>query len=540
MKRLNDAERAAIVQAAQVHRRLDGKYSVAGLRALAQSHGISEGHLRRLLRESRDADAPRAEAMDSAEARRLAAQIGTEGLSDELALLVACGMGAGCRKTAYRWAVEHLDYSKSYRQFLRDIERLDPALVSGTEGGWTAFLDSRLYLQTSAPHRNHSWHMDHTMADIYVLPDRGGEPFRQWITNVVDRATNMYLALEAREGNPNTDRVAEALTRAATGDWTGHGAEMTVGGLPVVLVFDNAAEHLSDAMREGCLRLGIIAAPTTPRQSWENGISEVAHQCVTRDFLATLPGYTGGGHSRDGDPRFSPTPLPGGGSRTPVQLLRFSEFRALLEEYRIQRNATKTDRHGRTPLDRWLADPTALTPIDPMLMRANMTQSTDLRTVNKSGIRFRNRDYISSDLAPYRKKQVTVRYLSTVTDWIEVFDGTTYIGRAWEASKLSEAERAAFTAQRARTTRTFRDLEQRTQRSRSHLAVALNEGWDPESLPDAPTVAERLTGTDDEQPLPVIRSVDTGRGAAASREARASLADRMFADGGFTLEGEAR
>lgn len=538
MSRLGKDRQLALRQAAQPHRRMDGTYNRAGLQAVADTNGISLSSLRRILAAEKASDMPAATPADSLSAAHRAALVGLDGLNEEQKMLLACGMGGGSSRTAHQWACAHIGYAKSYRQFMRDIDKLDPALRAGMEGGWTALVDERLYLSTTAPHRNHAWHMDHTQADIYVLPDRGGEPFRPWVTIIVDKATNMYLALEAWDGRPNSDRVATTLTRAATGDWSGHDTPLTVGGLPVMLVMDNAAEHLSDAMRQGCLKLGIVAAPTTPHHSWENGVAEVAHLCVTQDFLATMPGYTGAGTDKQGDPRFSPTPDGSGGYRTPMQLLRFSQFRALLEEYRISRNATKADSNGRTPLDRWKADPTPLTPMEPALMRSYMTQADRAHTVNKAGIRFRGVDYTCRALAPYRRKKVNVRYMNTVTDWIEVFDGNAYIGRAWRADRLPEAERLAVLEQRKKTTKEFRELEQRTRQTRAHFAMALNEGWDPKSLPEPPSLADHLKGEADNQALPAIRSTTPHVDRREPALAMSDIADKLLAHDNFTLEGD--
>jgi transposase InsO family protein len=548
MTKLDAWRKAAIVEAAQVHRRMDGTFSRRGLTSLAETNGISVGHLREIIKQDRAARDPRPVRLDSEHIRAEAAQSAIVGLDHKDCLLVACSVGAGNRKKAHAWAQKHLSYVKSYRQFLRDLDTLAPALLRGAEGGWSALVHQRVYMTNVFPHRNHTWFMDHTKASIYVLPDRGDIPFRPWLTNIVDGSTNMYMALEAWEGNPDTERVAQALTRAAVGDRVERDGDMTIGGLPIVLVFDNAAEHLAHAMRQGCLRLGIIGSPTTPHHSWENGICEVSHQCVERDFLADLPGYMKGGTTATGDPRFSPASAPIAGARedaphkSQIPLLRFSMFRALLEEYRNKRNESMLDSRGLSPLLKWRTDPTPLTPIDQNMMLANLTAAGDTRVVNKSGIRFRSRDYISAEIGAYRGKEVSVRYLTSVTAWIEVFHGSTYVGRAWDATRFTEAERTRFVAERARVEKRHREIEKRATGSRAHLAMAINEGWDPESLPEPANMNDLLRGNHpDEAPLPVI--VSPARQRPTSKREREStldsVADRLISEQGFRLDGDA-
>lgn len=547
MTKLDPYRRAALIEAAQVHRRMDGSFNRRGLTSLAEANDISVGYLRQVLKEDNTPRAPHPISIATDRIRAEAAEYAVEGLNEQDRLLVACSIGAGNRKKAHEWAQTHLDYGKSYRQFLRDLDTLTPALLAGAEGGWKSLVNDRVYMTNVIPHRNHTWFMDHTKAPIYVLPDRGDIPFRPWLTNVIDGGSNMYMALEAWEGNPNSERVAEALTRAAVGDRIERDGDMTVGGLPIVLVFDNAAEHLANAMRQGCLRLGIIGSPTTPYHSWENGTSEVSHQCVERDFLADLPGYMNGGTNTNGDPRFSPAFSPAGAKgdadKTPVPLLRFSMFRALLEEYRVRRNESKMDSRGLTPIAKWRTDPTPLTAIDRNVMLANLTAAGDSRVVNKSGIRFRNRDYISAEIGAYRGKEVSVRYLTSVTAWIEVFDGDTYVGRAWDARRFSEEERSRFTLDRGRVEKKHREIERRAKDARAHLAIAVNEGWDPDGLPDVTDMADMLK--DDgahNQPLPVITSPAPGRRSDPKRlhESRLdALADRVLASEEFRLDRDA-
>ena len=533
----------AIRAAVNLHRRPDGTFHRDGLRELAHAYNVSERTVRRLA-----ADVPMPSTVPQREADPTsvdaARQTAAAGCSRQ-SLLLSLTVGAGNMKVAHQYAQRTFGYRKVYRSFIRDVERLDPTLVSAARHGYKGLVEDRIYLTNAIPHRNHTWFIDHTMADIEVLPDRGTTPFRPWLTVIVDGATGMYMAIEAWEGHLNTERFTAAITRAAVGEAVNRGEQPVVGGLPNVLVCDNAKEHLAHAVEEGSVRLGIVVSPTTPYHSWENGRVERAHGAIAESFLSTLPGYKKGGVQADGTPRFAPRAgrkdNPASQDRYPTPLLKMSQFQALLEEWRVARNATVKDSKGLTSMDKWLADPTPLLHIDHDLMLANLTVTARPHTVHKSGIRFKNRDYICTELAPYRKKLVNVRYLASVTDWIEVFDGTTYIGRAWLADHLSDVERSRILLNRARVEKQYRKVEQQARQHRTHLAHAINEGWDPEDLPDAPPLADAVDpdGPDASEPLPVLRSTRKHPwGPKAPEPARDDLADRLIGDG-FTLEGGA-
>lgn len=532
----------SIQNAAAMYVKRDGTYRRDGLRRIATQYGVSERTVRRAVA-ALDAP-PVAVSIDVApETIDAARKASEEGCSSQ-SILLSLTVGAGNMKVAHEFAAHRLGYGKTYRSFIRDVERLDPALVAAARHGYKGLVENRLYLSNPIPHRNHTWFVDHTKADVWVLPDRGNTPFRPWLTVIVDGATNTYMALEAWDGHINTERFTSTLTRAAVGDAYEGADDVTVGGLPNVLVCDNAKEHLAHAVEEGAVRLGIIVSPTTPYHSWENGRVETAHASIARSFLATLPGYSKGGVRPDGTPRFAPPGQRAGTApdpdRRPTGLLKMSEFQALLEEFRQNRNATVKDRRGLTPLDKWENDKTPLRHITYNLMLAHLTTTAELRTVHKEGIRFRNGNYMCAALAPYRKRKVTVRYLATVTDWIEVFDGDEYVGRAWLTDHLSETERSRILLQRARTEKQYRLVEQKARQHRTHFARAVAEGWDADSLPHAPTLTAGFTGEENTgDALPILNS--PGRhphGPASQSPARNNLADRLLNED-FRLEGDA-
>jgi hypothetical protein len=193
-----------------------------------------------------------------------------------------------------------------------------------------------------------------------------------------------------------------------------------------------------------------------------------------------------------------------------VALLKFARFRQILEESRATRNAGHRDANGMTAFEKWLADPTPIEPISPASMLANLTVSGETRVVNKSGIRHRGVDYISVALSKYRKRELSVRYLPSVRDWIEVFDGNTYVGRAWRADTLSEAERNRILLERVRLETRARANDHMARQHRAHIAAAQEDLFSDEDPSDEVSMADALAG-DDETPsrpsLPVVVGV---------------------------------
>jgi putative transposase len=485
--RASSTVRAALVQAAAAFRRADGTYDRERIRVLADLNGVSERTARRWLFKASTLDDP-----DIVGTRRQ-----SPARPDQAVLLLAVANSPQSMRGAWQWLQEHHGYALGYRTFLRDLNMLSTTLVSGAREGFPGAVRDRVYLSTPLVHRNQQWHLDHTMANVYVKVDRGTAQFRPWITNLVDRSTGKMLAIEAWEGRPNTETVTATLIRATCGDTGPNESPTSTGGLPNVLVFDNAMEHFSEAVQQGCLLLGIVASPTTPYHSWENGIVERSHRTLDQQFLSTLPGHIHAGDLANHDPRYGPR---GPGYASPTALLAFSRFRQMLESWRVRYNTSQVGSDGRTPQERWEADPTTLRPISPELMLAHMTIEDRLHTVNKSGIRFRGADYVCAGLGPLRTKQVTVRYLPSVREWIEVFDGDDYVGRAWRQDVLPEVERNKVLLERARVEKAMRATERDALNHRNHLAEVEGEMFDGEHAGPSPDILDVTDGVPAKRP----------------------------------------
>jgi len=471
-----NVDRYAVAKAAETARKPDGNYRRRSIKELAESSNLSERTVRRIVKNQNIPQEPLHLLSHLADSQLVLPNY----LEDpEETICVCLALNAGVAKYAHRLAKEQCGFNASYRTFLRRIDNIHPAVRAHAKGGYKSAISNMLYVSNQTPHRNHTWGIDSTQADVRVVPPGSLKPIRPWITVVVDRGTGMMMAVLPAVHAPNATTTSVALTMSANGNMNDSFDEGFVGGLPVVVVFDNGKENLNNTVRDGCMRLNVIAVPTAPRTPWHNGSAERAHLTIKNQFLSLLPGTTVGGENSEGKRRFTPDAgvevQPGTTTAGGHGLLHFNVFACELEKFRVRFNNTPGS-DGLSPMQRWMADKTPLAAIDPRVMLAHMARLDRQRTVNKAGILFKGNYYADDLLAPYRKKLLSVRYLPHVTDWIEVFDGHTYICRAYLSGSLPPEERDAIMLERGRAIKKFRAHERATLRIRNHVAQLMNEG----------------------------------------------------------------
>jgi len=159
--------------------------------------------------------------------------------------------------------------------------------------------------------------------------------------------------------------------------------------------------------------------------------------------------------------------------------------------------------------------------MDPKAMLAHMARAGKKHTVNKAGIRFNGVDYVSNEIARFRRQKVDVRFFPNETDWIEVFDGHTYIGRAYRSDSLSEETRNQIMMQRANALQTIRNTDAEARRWKNHVAHAINEGHDPEYFPVLEPGDVKTNGS--EQPgieMPRINKSSSGKKSSKGKESK--------------------
>lgn len=379
----------------------------------------------------------------------------------------------------------------SYPTFARAFKNLPPSIRDGILDGWDAMAKRQVYLSMAAPHRNHTWHLDHTEADVWVSI-RGGNIIRPHVSIVRDNATSMRLAAVAYIGRPNEDSICDLLATAAMSrEYQTPNGLVTVGGLPVQLVLDNGMEHFAEAVTKGALMLGVVINPTKALDKHQNGPAESTFSGLNKQLFKALPGYKKGGNGDDGQPLVAPKYAD---KVDPDTVLTFESFQKHLDRWLVDMN-TKQRLHrlgDQPPLVAWADDPTVIRDTPEETIRAMMQRETTGRVVNAEGIRFRGVDYVAPELGYYRERglRLTVRYLKRETRFIEVFDGDTWVCRAIDRTLLTESQRRAILLGRERDLALLKRINASANQDRLHRAQTDDAAaYDTEDLDAESTAA---------------------------------------------------
>lgn len=342
---------------------------------------------------------------------------------------------------------------------------------------------------TPPPHRNHTWHIDATQADVYVWPSHKETlPIRPWVYVVVDGATSL-TGLFPFKARPNADAVAAVLTEMSV-ERSMHG--VTVGGIPEQIVCDNAAEHFARTMQQAALHLGWVLGPTTPYSPWQNGKAERALGLMNQKLAAKLPGALYNGTRRDGSPR-QVAGLPA--DIKPGDVLAWHSFTTLLTMFTDQLNTSYPLRRlgGRTRLQAFAEDATELRHVSPEQIRSAMMLAAKPHACNKDGFSFRSQVYTpvpvhGSDSGEKSARPFKVgtyyqlRYLPTNESFIELYElGGTYVGQAVQAHAVTKEQKDLLMLDRARQERVTRAIEAGAIEHGRHLAATINQQYGHET-----------------------------------------------------------
>lgn len=379
---------------------------------------------------------------------------------------------AHCRDGHTAWRTLHDKglVDVSYPTFMRALSRANPALVAGALEGFPGVVRNRQYLQYRAPHRNHTFHADHTPADVWVLPDhRTTSAIRPHVTVVTDGYSGLVSAF-LWASHPTGEDVAAALAETASRrDYCG----VTIGGIPEQLVVDNGAENLAGIITAGARQLGWIVAPVVPYSSWQNGKAERAIQLVNNGLSNRAPGAIHGGKTRDNKRWFAAASM---NKVDPERLWTMDTLRAALNEVVDHINTELPVRRlgGMTRLQAYAADPTEQRFVSPVELRSAML-STAKRTyrATKNGIHFDKGQYVAAGLHVGRSYRI--RHLPHGRDFIEVFtEDEEHVTTAWRVDRIPEQERFRLLAERGRVERDAKAIATGVIQWRDRVAAAGN------------------------------------------------------------------
>ncbi|MCF6733634.1 hypothetical protein [Blastococcus sp. KM273129] len=509
------SERAAAYEAALRLRRGDGSWSNDSLRQIAELYQVGYSTLRRWLAEGFPEPASERGWMPAHE--------------DYVA--VATNLTV---QEAWRERFESGAVTVTYQTYCRRLREVDRGLFETALRGNEALVRNRLYLIGKPLHRNHTWGFDHTELPVWVTIPRYKDPIKPWVTIVTDFYSRALLSIVLIIGRPTVETVAAALTEAAVGrDYDG----TFIGGLPVQVQYDNAKEHLGEAVAKGIGRLGIVGVPIDNHAHWQNGQTETKIGLLQREALRGVPGVTLGGRTRSGQPRFMP---PNRGDLWGIERLARH-----LDSFRDHWNITRTQSvlQGRPPVLKFGADNTELVEISEDSLVANMMKEAASHKILTKGVFFRNSYYTPVDDNARLGTEVYVRYLERNRDFIAIsptreFNFFTF---AIHEDCITPANRVKLLENRARQEEEARRIDADATARRMHAeavadrsdaessAVDPADDWTPDDqppeVPDAPGAADPrqdAAGAPAAAPSPVstprkrpARTADTPRPATA-------------------------
>jgi transposase InsO family protein len=513
---IKGCDRKNIALAAENFRKVDGEFLRFGIRELAKVNGISERTVRRIIQGEQIQPKVKHPMQVVHDQIDNFPQYGEEPEQVVLQCLAHC---MGIATAAHALAQASCGYPKGYKSFLREMECLHPVLVAHAKGGRKAAIRAGVYLANVSSHRNERWHIDSTMADVRVRDVRKATPIRPYLTVVTEAATGMIMSIFVSKNAPNSTSTSLAIAMAA-GSHDPNNLDSFVGGLPTTIVFDNGSENINDAVIEGCMRLGLQALPTAPRSPWLNGPVERAHKHIRDLLLGQLPGSMSGGVNSKNESQFAPRwdarQSATDGLFDGHNLLTFDAFAFLLEQFRLYYNAHERS-SGYSPLEKWEMDTTPIRLIDADMVLTLMAKEDRPRTVGNSGIKFRKRKYHSAELSKYRFKEVSVRFFPHIPEWIEVFDGHNYIGRAFDTSKMPTEERNEVPIERNRVNKKAEQIYKAVAQRRNHEAALINEQCDAESQTET---AVRIQNDPDVELAPTTPNVNTRKKKAPTKSGK--------------------
>lgn len=394
----------------------------------------------------------------------------------------------GALKPAWRQAHDTGLFAGSYSTFSRACDDLDPAVKAGLLRGRDDMISRLPMMAYPKVARNDIWVLDHSLSDVRVITSQGRATIaRPWVTIIKDKSTRSIMAVRYVASRPNATQLVSTFASAVLG-YTPTDDDCFVGGLPQSTLMDNGGENTAMHLIEGLARLGTAVLPTTPGHSWQNGSAENIIRVFQRQFERQQPGYARAGKDVDGNLRFVDTTY---AQQDPDDLLTLEVLQARALQWAREYNRTAgTD--GNSPMQLWAQDDTEIETCDEADLRWAMSVSKGKYAVTKNGMYVNKREYQSAALTKYvgRGKRLTVRSFPGVTEWIETWEGDTFVCRAYLKSHMPVGEQRKVISRRKKVVAAVAAAERASELERSGQAgEEADRADDPdhssESAPDA-------------------------------------------------------
>jgi putative transposase len=321
-------------------------------------------------------------------------------------------------------------YSVFWRRWHEELKAHQAYARKGADG----FTNHRMYLPFEAPHRNAVWQADHFELPIDVIADGCTTTLvKPWLTLFEDDRTRMDMgwALTATPHRRADAETVVATLASAIRVRLVDGIE--VGGVPGAVRWDNDKSFTAGMVTQLAAAVGFEPHAVPPYSGYMKGKIERLGRTIEDGFCVLQPGFTHGPRThtqknpyRDTDP------------------ITADELRARLAiwmaEYRNRRHSTLC----MSPFAAWDADSTPLRRARDEQLRSALLVDPRTRTVQKTGVFFRNRYWAPSNGNELVGRKVNVRYpIGPDLDFIELYlpDGR-WAATAWPARQLTEAQRA--------------------------------------------------------------------------------------------------
>jgi putative transposase len=334
-------------------------------RALARQFGITDDHLRRLIR---------TDALHPGQ---------TEALTDEQLAYLAVHQSA---TETWKALVADGKFAKSLSTFKRRLMHVNRALFEAIVHGDEAMRNRFPYLKFEADGVNDTWQQDSAHTDTTVLDGRNRVV--PWMELIIDDRSRNIMGVQLWPKAPDAELATTTMAMAVSGRLTPNGAPAK----PRVVRHDQGSYYTGDHYATALGLNNIVPNPVPGYSPHLKGKVERVIRTIRAEFLNKQPGAHRVAKAL-GEDRTGP------GHDASDQLLTLEELRwrlmTYVEYYNNKRPHGALD--GRTPAEVYVAgaEPTEMGEIG---VRALLRRPSQRRKVSKNGIRWNGVDYTHPDL----------------------------------------------------------------------------------------------------------------------------------------------
>ncbi len=338
--------------------------------------------------------------------------------------------------------------------------------------------------------KNQCWEIDSTPADVIIIHE--GNQIRPDILAIKDCYSGRCVATLALKSN--TLAIIRLLWKA-----------IETLGVPKMIKGDNGRDYVSSQFQGLCKNLGIKYIKATAYSGDEKGMVERNFRTLQHSYMRVLVGFIGHNVShrqkieqqtakknRKAKDEF------GNMAKTQTassELLNWDEFDNKLQEAIFLWEIDKKRRKGESPIELWNA---CTNPIETMDYENFLIYAggVEKRTVQKEGINYDGRKYISPFISKLRGQKVYVS--ENIDNMSEVFvfdDEGVYLGKCIDAS-ISPMKKEDFIRSRKEFVKEVSNLQKEIKndklsaRSKANIKVDLQRAKDmhKDSLRPAPAI----------------------------------------------------